>query len=172
MSKLLEHDRQALLEALEEALPDDALKSLKKKARDLADSIAEDIEWSLKDNLASNLSYHVKEMATRAVTAMLEGDESEMVRWLSCDQSGYTGRSDGIHIHANIERQHPIIHGELFEQGCVLLRKKIAKAHKDLIASERILDLEDQVRSLVAQNNKLTREKEEAWQRVRDLQPA
>jgi hypothetical protein len=47
----------------------------------------------------------------------------------------------------------------------------IVEAHRDLITDQRILDLEDQVRSLVAQNNKLAFEKEKMWQRVRDLQP-
>jgi hypothetical protein len=158
--ELPEEDRQALYAAIDAALPDDKLEPLKKKARDLAESIVEDIEYSLRDNLASNLSYHVREMAGRAVEALLEGNESEMIRWLSCDKRGWTGRSDGYggYSEREIERQHPVIHGKLFEQGCVLLRKKIAEAHRDLIASERILDLEDQVKSLVAQNNKLERE--------------
>ena len=170
--ELLEDDRKALHDALEAALPDDKMEPLKKKARDLAESIVDDIEWSLKDNLASNLSYHVKEMAGRAVEALLDGNESEMIRWLSCDQHGYTGRSDGYGFNRKIEEQHPVIHGRLFEQGCVALRKKIVEAHRELISDQRILDLEDQVKSLVAQNNKLAREKEEMWQRVRDLQPA
>jgi hypothetical protein len=155
--ELPEEDRQALYAAIDAALPDDKLEPLKKKARDLAESIVEDIEYNLRDNLASNLSYHVREMAGRAVEALLEGNESEMIRWLSCDKRGWTGRSDG-YGEREIERQHPVIHGKLFEQGCVLLRKKIAEAHRDLIASERILDLEDQVKSLVTQNNKLERE--------------
>ena len=171
-SELLEDDRRALKDALEAALPEEQLEPLKKKARALADEVADSIEWNLKDNLATNLSYHVREMAGRAVEALLEGNEAEMIRWLSCDKRGYTGRSDGYNTHRSIDEQHPIIHGKLFEQGCVALRKKIAEAHRDLIASERILDLEDQVRSLVAQNNKLAREKEAMWQRVRDLQPS
>ena len=58
----------------------------------------------------------------------------------------------------------------LLQQGCVALRKKIVEAHRDLIAEQRILDLEDQIRSLVAQNNQLEREKGDAWDRVRELQ--
>lgn len=172
MSELMSDDRDALQKALETVLTDEALEPLKKKARDLADTIADSVEWSMKDYLAANLAHHVKEMAGRAVGALLEGNESEMIRWLSCDKRGYTGRSDGYSTNRSIEQQHPVIHGRLFEQGCVALRKKIAEAHRDLIASERILDLEDQVRSLVAQNNKLEREKEAMWQRVRDLSPA
>lgn len=158
--QFLEDDRIALRDAIEAALPDEQINGLKKKVRDLTDSITEEIEWSIKDNLASNLSYHVRDMAGRAVEALLAGNESEMVRWLSCDTRGYTGRSDGTTYGAqrSIEAQHPVIHGKLFEQGCVLLRKKIAQAHRDLITSERIKDLEDQVASLVAQNNALERE--------------
>jgi hypothetical protein len=166
-SELLEDDRAALKEALEAALPEDQMEPLRKKARALADEITDSIEWNLKDNLAANLSYHVREMAGRAVNALMEGNEAEMIRWLSCDQRGYTGRSDGYNTNRTIEQQHPVIHGKLFEQGCVKLRKMIVEAHRDLIAEQRILDLEDQVRSLVAQNNKLAREKEDLWQSVR-----
>jgi hypothetical protein len=169
-SELLEDDRLALKDALEAALAEEQLEPLKKKARALADEVADSIEWNLKDSLAANLSYHVREMAGRAVEALLEGNESEMIRWLSCDKRGYTGRSDGYGTRT-IEEQHPVIHGKLFDSGCLALRRKIAEAHRDLINDQRILDLEDQVRSLVAQNNKLTHEKEEMWQRVRDLQP-
>lgn len=171
MSELMSDDRDALQKALEAVLTDEALAPLTKKVRDLADTIAESVEWSMKDYLAANLAHHVKEMAGRAVGSLLEGNESEMIRWLSCDRRGYTGRSDGYNINRKIEEQHPVIHGKLFEQGCVALRKNIARAHAELISSQRILDLEDQVKSLVAQNNKLAREKEEMWQRVRDLQP-
>lgn len=166
-SELLEDDRLALKGALETAMTDEQLEPLKKKARGLADEIADSIEWNLKDNLAANLSYHVCEMAGRAVEALLEGNASEMVRWLSCDQRGYTGRSDGYNTNRTIDQQHPVIHGKLFDTGCVALRRKIVEAHRDLIAEQRILDLEDQVRSLVAQNNKLERERDEWRERAR-----
>lgn len=134
--------------------------------RDLADDMVSSFQYEIQDNMAENLSYHVKEMAGRAVEALLAGNESEMVRWLSCDKRGYTGRSDGYHTNRPIEAQHPVIHGKLFEQGAVALRKAIAEAHRDLITNERIADLEDQVRSLVAQNNKLERERNEARERA------
>lgn len=167
MSELLRQDRDALQEAIEKALPDESFETLKKKAQELAERISEEIEWHLRDNLASNLAYHAKEMAGRAVAALLEGNEPEMIRWLSCDANGFTGRSDGYGTRS-IEQQHPIIHGKLFEQGCVLLRKKIVEAHKDLIESERIKDLEDQVASLVAQNNKLQKELNDWRERALD----
>ena len=171
MSELMSDDRDALQAALAAALTDEALAPVTKKARDLADIIAESVEWSVKDYLAANLAYHVKEMAGRAVNALLEGNEGEMVRWLGCDSRGHNGRSDGYNANRTIDEQHPVIHGKLFDTGSVALRRKIVEAHRDLIAEQRVLDLEDQVKSLVAQNNKLAREREEMWQRVRDLQP-
>lgn len=49
------------------------------------------------------------------------------------------------------------------------LRKQIVDAHRDLLVNERILDLEDQVKSLVEQVNKAKAEKEEMWQRYRSV---
>lgn len=168
-SEILDEDRDALHNAIKAALPDEKWEPLKKKARDLADSIVDDIERSLKDNLASNLAYYVREMAERAVTSLLEGNHSEMVRWLSCDRSGYTGRhGDGFASHRTVAEQHPVIHGALHDSGAIALRRKIASAHRDLIASERIADLEDQVRSLVEQINNANREKESILERARN----
>ncbi|TXH53515.1 MAG: hypothetical protein E6Q97_13140 [Desulfurellales bacterium] len=167
-SEMMEEDRVALHAAIETALPDDVMAPLKKKARDLADSIVDDIEYSLKDNLASNLSYHVREMAERAVNALLAGNHGEMVRWLSCDKRGYTGRYDAEGFgRRSVEEQHPIIHGALHENGAVALRHKIVDAHRDMLVNERILDLEDQVKSLVEQVNKANREKQEILERAR-----
>lgn len=166
MSELLRQDRAALQAALEAALPDEKLEPLKKKVRGLTQEIVDEIEWSLKSDLAENLSHYVKEMAERAVTALLEGNEAEMIRWLGCDTRGFNGRSDGYNSNRSIEDQHSVIHGKLFETGSVLLRKKIAQAHRDIITAERIKDLEDQVASLVAQNNKLGRERDEWRERA------
>lgn len=58
------------------------------------------------------------------------------------------------------EEWHPVIHGTLFEAGAIELRHKIVDTHKDLIASERILDLEDQVKCLTAKVNQLNRKLE------------
>lgn len=167
ISELLEADRNAMQDAIALALPDEKLEPLKKKARDLADSIAEDIEWSLKENLAGNLSYYVREMAERSIKSLLEGNHSEMMRWLSCDRRGYTGRfEEGS--HRTIEQQHPIIHGALHENGAVALRRKIVDAHRELLATERLADLEDEVRSLVAQVNKANADKDRMYERARN----
>jgi hypothetical protein len=167
-SELMDEDREALRDALDAALDDDSMKMLKKKASDLAETITEDIEWSLKQNLADRLSWHVADMAERAINALLEGNESEMIRWLKCDKRGYNGRSDGYTgPNFRIEGQHPIIHGVLHENSTVALRRKIFEVHRDLIENQRIADLEDQVKSLVAQVNDADRKREAMWERVR-----
>ena len=160
-SEILEDMRIALRDGLDGALTDGIVKSATKKLRDMADDVVNSLQYEIQDNMAEHLSYHVREMAGRAVAALLAGNEGEMIRWLSCDKRGYTGRSDGLNVNKrSIFAQHPVIHGALFEQGCVALRKSIVEAHRDLIANERILDLEDQVKSLVEQVNKATREKD------------
>ena len=171
-SEILEDMRIALRDGLDGALTDDIVKSATKKLRDMADDVVNSLQYEIRDGMAEHLSYHVREMAGRAVAALLAGNEGEMIRSLSCDKSGYTGRSDGFNSGRSLFAQHPVIHGALFEQGCVALRKSIVEAHRDLITNERILDLEDQVKSLVEQVDKATREKEAMWQRVRDLEPA
>jgi hypothetical protein len=163
--ELLTDMRKEFRDAIGKDLPDEAVKAATKKMQEIADDMVSSFQYEIQDRMAEHLSYYVKEMAGRAVEALLNGNESEMVRWLSCDKRGYTGRSDG-YCTKDIENQHPVIHGKLFEQGCVALRKSIAEAHRDLISSERITDLEDQVRSLVAQNNKLERERDEARERA------
>jgi hypothetical protein len=66
-------------------------------------------------------------------------------------------------------QQHPIIHGKISENSCVELRRMIVDAHRDLITAERIKDLEDINKSLVAQVNKAEAEKNAMWERVRGL---
>lgn len=170
-SNIITDQRNELSDALDKALDDDAMKTLKKKAMDLAQSVVDEIDWSLKDNLVESLSSHVASMADRAIEALLAGNESEMIRWLKCDKRGYNGRSDGYTgPNSPIERQHPIIHGLLHENSHVALRRKIFEAHRDLVVNERIADLEDQVKSLIAQVNEANRQKDAMWERVRDAE--
>lgn len=160
--------RDDLTATLQAGITDEALKAIKKAADDIVQRIQDDVEWRVKDDLAGNLSWYVADMASRAVTALLDGNWEMMRRYLKCEQGGWNGRSDGASIAPkDIDRQHPVIHGELFEGECIALRRKIAEAHRDLLTSERILDLQDQVRSLVAQVTKLEREKEAIFERYR-----
>lgn len=166
---------KTLSDALEElfvgGLTEKAIECSKKEIEKLKHSIADDIEWRIKDELAMQLTGWVEQMAERAVEAMLAGNEAEMRRWLSCDKRGpdgkyigWTGRSDGYGSPS-----HSVIHGRLFEQGALLLRKQVAQANEALLHDERIRDLEDQIKSLVEQVNKAEADKERMWERVRAL---
>jgi len=65
-----------------------------------------------------------------------------------------------------------VIRGKLFETGAIELRKQIVDAHAELLKAERILDLEDQLKSLVGQLKKMEAEKNAMWERVRDYVPS
>ena len=179
MYKIDENLRTAFEQEISRGLTEKAIEALQKDIRKVADSFEEDIMWNLKDNLAYNMTAWVADMAERAIEQMLAGNDDQMRRYLSCDKRGkdgqyigWTGRSDSQVFGRKREdhEQHPVIHGKLFEQGAVELRKKVASANEALIRNERILDLEDQVKSLVAQVNKANAEKERMWERLRDAQ--
>jgi len=166
--------REALEKSLAAGITEKAMEGYKKDLSNLTCKIEEDLIWTLQDNLAYNLTSHIADMAERAVEMMLEGNEDQMRRYLSCDKRGedgqyicFTGRSDNAYSRKP-EDNHPVIHGRLFEQGAVALRKKVAEANENLIRDERIRDLEDQVKSLVLQVNKANAEKERMWERLRD----
>jgi hypothetical protein len=175
MSKIHTDLTEAIEAAFAAGLTEQAIEASRKAIRDLADSIEGDLEWRIKDNLAVQLVDHVICCAERSVEAMLAGNEGEMRRWLSCDKRGpdgeyygWTGRTDGYTGGRKDDDFHPVIHGRLFEKGALELRKKVAQANEKLLKDERILDLEDQVKSLVLQLNKANSAKEEMWQRLRD----
>lgn len=153
--------RSQLESALDEAMTDESLAHTKKKMGDLFNEFHADFEDRVRTYMSYNLAVHVEEMANEAIEAILNGDEETMRKRLHCVAGGWTGR----------DKDHPVIHGRLFETGAIELRKKIVEAHAELIKNERILDLEDQVKSLVQQVNKAEREKQEQWERVREYMP-
>lgn len=176
MSKIDDELTKALEQSIASGLSEDMMEAFKKKINNLSVEFEESLLWSLKDNLAYNLSAWVADMAERALEQMLLGNEDQMRRYLSCDKRGpdgqyigWTGRSDSRVWGRKREdhEQHPVIHGKLFEQGAIELRRQVAKANETLIRDERILDLEDQVRSLVAQLNVAAAEKERLLDRLR-----
>jgi hypothetical protein len=169
--------RAELEEALDSVFTEDALKSATKKVRDILADLEDDFQYGLQERAAYSLTCRIVDMAERAVEQLLAGNEDQMRRYLSCEKRGedgeyigWTGRSDSTSWGWQREQHewHPIIHGRLFEQGAVELRKKIVDAHREVLVNERVLDLEDQVRSLVAQNGRLENEKERLVQRIRD----
>lgn len=147
---------QALHDFLMSWPESDAGKKIKSK---IMDDLWQEMEYGVIDRMSETIKGFVRGMAGRVVEEILEGREDQMRRYLGLD--GYTGRSDGQSKYVR-ERSpaemHPVIHGELFETGAIALRKKIAQAHADLIQNERILDLEDQVKSLVDQVRQKDRE--------------
>lgn len=174
MSKIDPELTDSLEKAIAAGLSPQSMESFSKKIKDLSVDLEEDLMWSIKDNLAYNLSAWVADMAERAIEAMLQGNEDQMRRYLSCDKRGtdgrytcYNGRTDGVNYGAPRDPAHPVIHGKLFETGAVELRKQVAQANEALIRDERIRDLEDQIKSLVAQVNKAQNEKENLLERLR-----
>lgn len=175
MDKIDQNLKDKLGAVLNAGIGDDAMKAVKKQTNHILYDIQGDLEYRLKDELAPLLVGWVADMAAQAVNALLEGNEDQMRRYLSCDKRGsdgayicYTGRSDSPYWTRKDYEGHPVIHGKLFEQGGVALRKKIVDAHRELLVNERIIDLEDQVKSLVAQVNRANEEREKMWERLRN----
>lgn len=154
----LEHDlREQIARSCEAGLSDKAMERVKKQLSDALGEAQSDFEYYLREDGAYNLGRFVVRMAEEAIEAILKGDDAEMRRRLHCVEGAWTGR----------DREHPVIHGRLFEQGAIALRKQIVEAHAELIKDQRILDLEDQVKSLVGQVNKAEAEKDRMWERLR-----
>lgn len=137
--------------ALEKGLTDEAMEKFKRRIKDVASDLESDMDYSIKESLAGNLVYFVEEMAKGIIKALLAGDEKQMRRYLMCD--GYCARSDDGYTRPwSLAEAHPAARiEEGREAEPIRLRRSIVEAHRDLIISERIKDLEDQVRSLVAQ---------------------
>lgn len=152
--------RDRLSAALAEGVSDQAIAKAKKQMRDLCDEALDDFEWRIKDDLASNLAWQVHEWFRRAFEAMLDGNEDLFRRYLHAEKNGYTGRGKEHHIGHD---------GQLFEYGCTVWRRKLVDAFPEILKTERILDLEDQVRSLVEQIRKLEARNDKL---IRDLNDA
>lgn len=175
MSKIDEALTKDLETAIAAGLSEQAMEGFNKQIKNLSAEFEDSLMWSLKDNLAYNLSAWVADMAERAVEQLLLGNVDQMRRYLSCDKRGpdgeyygWTGRSDGYGSRRD-EDWHPVIHGKLSENQTIDLRKRIAQANETLLRDERILDLEDQVKSLVLQVRNADAEKEKMRQRLREL---
>lgn len=134
------------------ALNDNAMAHMKKKLQGLTDDLYDYIEYSLKDDLAGNLSSLVRQMSDNVIEQLLAGNEDQMRRYLHCDLGGYDGRD-------NMDR-FIVMHGMLYEHSPIILRRKIVEAFPDLIRNERITDLEAQVAALVKEMNRVEADKE------------
>lgn len=172
MNETMRPIAEQLVESLNAGISDDAFRNVMKKVDAIKESIEDDIMWRLKDDLASNLSAFVVDMAEHSVRAILEGNDAQMRRYLGCERDGYTGRGadDPNWMRQRAPHEwHEVIHGKLFEYGPMVLRRSIVEAHRDLITDQRVLDLEDQVKSLIAQVNRANAQKEEMAERLREI---
>src|SRR5262245_377901 len=80
---------------LDSGISEDAMRSVKKATDSILYDIESDLMYRLRDDLAPNLVAWVTEMAERAVEQLLEGNEDQMRRYLSCEKRTYwNGRSD------------------------------------------------------------------------------
>lgn len=143
----IEDARRAYADALsaEWSLDDPRFSTVKKLIEKISVEVEEQILYAVQDNMSANIAYNVASCAGRAIEAVLAGDEDQFRRWLYADKRGYTGR----------EKAGEVIHGKLFESSAIALRKKIVDAYPELLKSERVIDLEEQVKALVDANNKL-----------------
>lgn len=148
-------DGEALRASLATFPADEVLERYRKKLRELADDMAADAENQVKESLAPNLVAWVEDLATRAVDALLRGNAEQIRRYLHCDGYNGRGRDQPVGFRTREPHEwHPLIGGRLSEADFVALRRGIVEAHRDLITEQRVLDLEDQVKSLVAQANR------------------
>lgn len=150
--------RDRMSELMDSALSDDVRARLKKKADVIAEEFSSHVEYWITDHLGYYLAQYIHDHADRAIESMLAGNEEMFRRYLKCQDGGWNGR----------DSEHSVIHGRLFEADCIEVRRKLCEAFPDLLKTERILDLEDQVRSLVVQNNKQSAELEAMLRRDRD----
>lgn len=142
-------------DALNDAIMDITDRERYKKARQsFMDDMFDEIQYSIIDRMPETLEMLVRDMADRAVDAMLKGQPQEVNRYLKLD--GWTGR----------ERDHQVIHGKLNVPQTMELRSKVAKANEKLLRDEVILDLEDQVESLVNTVNKQSQEIEDLRDKI------
>ncbi|MEC5289430.1 MULTISPECIES: hypothetical protein [unclassified Aurantimonas] len=129
---------EAMVNALAK-LPSD--ERFKKACDNFIMSVQDDFHWKVIDGMAEQIEGFVRDMAQRAVDAMLRGQDDQVKRYLGLD--GWTGR----------DCEHSVIRGTLFETGSIELRKRIVEANADLIRDARVADMEAQVASLVKQIN-------------------
>jgi hypothetical protein len=144
MSDPITDMRDKLDEVLDRGMSDVGMTKLKKQVQDICQYIEDELEYEIKNNLASTLSGWVQDMARRSVEAILAGDEELFRRYMQCQEGHHNGRTFT-----------DVIHGKLFEARAVELRRRIVEAHADLLRTERIKDLEAQLSSVLKQYNQL-----------------
>jgi len=159
---------KSLTASLEKGFDDETINKFKKQIDKAFGEIQETFEYQIKDDIIVNLSYYVKDLATKAVRSLLAGDEAAMRYYLNCERRGeeyygFVGRTTDGDYKAS---PHRVSNGEIFEGEAIALRRKIAHLFTGTILSERLLDLEDQVKSLIEQIKQLETRNDELRKRI------
>ena len=151
--------QESFLVELENMLSEENIKRINAKVKSAMDEAYEAMESDLREYLAPQILDYAERRVKDILHAILSGDESYFRTLVGSDEAGYTGRFQVRSWGAPQDPadQHRIICGKLSEHNPLALRKKLVEAYPELLKSERILDLEDQVASLVAQNARQAR---------------
>lgn len=142
MTKINRELKEAFDEKMDKIVEGYDLSKFSEKIKSVMLDVEEDFRYSIKEELAIDLSDFVRKMAEDAITSLLKGDENMFKSYLSCQKNQYNGRK--------IER--PVgYNGHIFESDPLALRKKIVNDYADILKTERILDLEAQLEAVVKQ---------------------
>src|SRR5258707_108943 len=83
--------RERLIAVLAAGVSEDTMKGVKKATDAILDDLEGDLMYRLKDDLAPNLAAWVHDLAGRAIEQILEGNEDQMRRYLSCEKRAEDG---------------------------------------------------------------------------------
>ena len=138
-SNIITDQRNELSDALDKALDDDAMKTLK-KAMDLVSLSWMRLTGRSKTILVESLSSHVASMADRAIEALLAGNERDdpLVEVRQADTTDALTATPVQILRLSVSIQS--FTGCCTKNSHVALRRKIFEAHRDLVVNERIAD--------------------------------
>lgn len=109
-----------------------------------SDAFDQHYNW-LEDNSPFNLSQEASSRSVKFIERILSGDLKAAESLFSAgDESRYN----------DSEPWSRVIWGKLHETDAITMRRKLVEAYPELLQTERILDLESQVKSLHSQINK------------------
>lgn len=152
--------RDKVAAAVDAGFSEAVIADLKKKIDSAYCSLQDSVEWTLKQDIQANLSYYVEDCARRSIEAMLQGNVTEVLRYLHCEP-GYTGR-DYVQTWPSP-----------FEPSPMALRRKLVEAFPELIEQQRILDLEATIKhmdaALAEAHKRISKLQEEVSEYIRGL---
>jgi len=112
------------------------------------EQIFDDVYYTMEEYAGEYISTLAACRAEKFLEKVLSGDDDAAMALLGDNNGGDRYRITGY--DAGKPWAH-LIHGRLFESGGMALRSKVVEAHRDLLVTERIKDLESQVEGLSLQ---------------------